>query len=108
METDFEQLGKDFQDNLKAFILKSDELKKNQLHRVTKALAAYPLEDDLITLIHLEEKVVYELGVQLQSLKLNMMVESLKQDAEDERITTAKENRIPSNIEKPDYANQGE
>ena len=93
MDNNFEQMGEDFQSNLKEFIEKSDDLKKNQLHRVSKALAAYPLEEDLITLVHPEEKVVYEIGIQIQSIKLNMMIESLKQDAEEERIKASKEAR---------------
>ena len=79
-DQDFEKLGEDFQLSLKEFIIKSDALRKNQLHRVTKALAAYPLEDELIKLRGKEEKEVYDLGVNIQSIKLNMMVESLKDE----------------------------
>lgn len=111
--TDFEQLGKDFQTDLKEFIEKSDSLKKNQLHRVIKALAGYPLEEDLVKLQPGQEKEVYELGVQIQSVKLNMMVESLRQDAEEERIKASREareqrekNKVPDKIEKPDYAEE--
>jgi len=106
MDIDFGQLEKDFKENLANFIIKSDELKKNQLHRVSKKLAGFPLEEELITLIHKEEKEVYEIGVQLHSIKLNLMVESLKLDAEEERIKANEEQRkareqnsIPANTE---------
>lgn len=94
MSVDFDQLGEDFQTNLKEFIEKSSELSKNKLLRVTKALAAYPLEDELIELVHHEEKEVYDIGVQIQSIKLNMIVDSLKQDQEEERIKAVKEKQI--------------
>ena len=90
---DFQQMGVEFQNQLREFIEKSDGLKKNQLHRVVKALAAHPLEEDLITLVHADEAVVYEIGKEIQSIKLNMMVESLKQDAEEQRIKEAQKDR---------------
>lgn len=90
---DFQKLGVEFQDSLKEFIERSDGLKKNQLHRVVKALAAHPLEEDLITLVHEDEIEVYGIGKEIQSIKLNMMVESLRQDAEEERINASKEAR---------------
>ena len=103
---DFQKMGVEFQNSLREFIEKTDSLKKNQLHRVVKALAAHPLEEDLIKLVHNEEVEVYDIGKNIQSLKLNMMVESLKQDAEEARVKESREirNNIPANIEKPDYA----
>jgi len=104
---DFQQMNVDFQTTLKDFLDSSDGLRKNELGRVCKALAAYPLEDEIIELISKEEIEVYNLGVTLQSIKLNMMVESLKQDAIEDM---KKQNRstIPDNIDKPDYASEGE
>lgn len=87
---EFQQLGADFQLKLKDFIQRSEQLTKNSLLRVQKALAAYPLEDELVTLVQPNEKEVYKLGVDIQSIKLNMMVESLKQDAEEERRRISK------------------
>lgn len=78
--TSFEQLGLDFQRDLADFIDGTDELGKNALCRVNKALAAHPLED-VVTLTHPDEIKVYELGKQIQAIKLSMMIESLKQDA---------------------------
>lgn len=103
---DFQKMGVEFQNSLREFIEKTDNLKKNQLHRVVKALAAHPLEEDLIKLVHSEEVEVYDIGKNIQSLKLNMMVESLKQDAEEARVKESKESRntVPDTIEKPDYA----
>ena len=43
---DFQKMGVEFQDSLREFIEKTDNLKKNQLHRVVKALAAHPQEED--------------------------------------------------------------
>lgn len=80
---DFEQMGVDFQSTLKDFIIKTDNLSKNSLGRVQKALAAYPLEEGIIKLVNNSEIEVYNLGVEIQSIKLNMMVESLRQDAEE-------------------------
>lgn len=99
---DFEKMGVEFQNSLLKFIQKSDDLRKNQIHRVLKALAAHPLEEELITLNHEDEIEVYEIGKEIQSLKLNMMVESLRQDAAEER----NKNKIPDNIEVPDYAKE--
>ena len=90
---DFQKMGVEFQNQLREFIEKSDSLKKNQLHRVVKALAAHPLEEELIKLVHPEEEEVYSIGKEIQSIKLNMMVESLKQDAEDHRIKEAQKER---------------
>ena len=58
---DFEKMGVEFQSSLLKFIQKSDDLRKNQIHRVLKALAAYPLEEELITLGNKEEVEVYEI-----------------------------------------------
>ncbi len=106
---DFQQMGVEFQNSLREFIERSDNLKKNQLHRVVKALAAHPLEEDLIKLASSDEEAVYKIGKEIQSCKLNMMVESLRQDAEEARIKQAREERaqvIPDVIEKPDYAKE--
>ena len=86
---DFQEMGVEFQDSLREFIGLTDSLSKNSLKRVCKALAAHPLEDDLITLVRSDETELYEIGKEIQSIKLNMMVESLKQDAEEERIKAA-------------------
>lgn len=96
---DFKEMGVNFQNYLREFIEKSDNLKKNQLHRVMKALASYPLEEDLIKLVHNDEIEVYEIGKEIQSCKLNMMVESLRQDAEEERIKTAQAARANNTTE---------
>ena len=90
----FQQMGVEFQDSLREFIERTDKLSKKSLMRVCKALAAHPLEDDLITLVHNDETELYNIGTEIQSIKLNMMVESLKQDAEDERIKASKEARV--------------
>ena len=90
---DFQEMGVNFQNSLREFIEKSDGLKKNQLHRVIKALAAHPLEDDLIKLASSDEEDVYDVGKEIQSIKLNMMVESLRQDAEERRIKAAQSER---------------
>jgi hydroxylamine reductase (hybrid-cluster protein) len=106
---DFQQMGVEFQNQLREFIERTDGLSKNSLKRVCKALAAHPLEEDLITLAHVDEEEVYEIGKEIQSIKLNMMVESLKQDAEEQRIKEAQQeraNKVPDNIEKPDYAKE--
>ena len=108
---DFQQMGVEFQNSLREFIERTDTLSKNSLKRVCKALAAHPLEEDLITLANNSEEEVYEIGKEIQSIKLNMMVESLRQDAEENRIKEAQEeraNKIPDTIEKPDYAKEGE
>lgn len=86
---DFQQMGVEFQNQLREFIERTDGLSKNSLKRVCKALAAHPLEEDLIELANTGEEEVYEIGKEIQSIKLNMMVESLKQDAEDERVKAA-------------------
>ena len=106
---DFQQMGIDFQLNLKEYIQKTDALSKKSLIRIQKALAAYPLEEGIVELVHDDEKDVYKLGVEIQSIKLNMMVESLRQDAEEARINAIREQRksknpVPENIDKPDYA----
>ena len=90
----FQQMGVEFQDSLREFIERTDKLSKKSLMRVCKALAAHPLEDDLITLVHNDETELYNIGTEIQSIKLNMMVESLKQDAEEERIKASKEARV--------------
>lgn len=77
----FSQLGEEFKQCLDEFFEYAEELSKNGLKRLVKALAAHPLEDDLIKLIHEDEKEAYNIGVQIQSIKLNMMVESLQQEA---------------------------
>ena len=107
----WEEMGKDFQDSLKRFIVLSDGLSKNSLSRVTKALAAYPLEDDLIQLRQEKEFEIYEVGKHIQSIKIHMMVDSLQQDAEEYRVKQAKQDRnkkVPADIDKLDYAKQGE
>ena len=90
---DFQEMGVNFQNHLREFIEKTDTLSKNSLKRVCKALAAHPLEDDLITLANANEEEVYEIGKEIQSCKLNMMVESLRQDAEEARIKAAQTER---------------
>ncbi len=90
---DFQEMGVEFQNSLREFIERTDKLSKKSLMRVCKALAAHPLEDDLITLVHYEEMELYDIGKEIQSIKLNMMVESLKQDAEDERVKASQEAR---------------
>ena len=87
---DFQKLGVDFQNSLKDFMESSDGLSKNQLKRVLKALAAYPLEEGIVNLIHEDELSIYKIGTEIQSIKINMMVESLRQDAEEERVKEAK------------------
>lgn len=91
---DFQQLGIDFQNSLKEFIEKTESLSKKSLIRMSKALAAHPLEENIVTLIHPDEIEAYEVGKVIQSLKLNMMIESLKQDAIEEQniLTQNKEN----------------
>ena len=89
----WEELGKEFQLSLKDFVIISDKLSKKSLHRVINALAAHPLEDDLITLVHPEEEVLYKIGINIQSIKLNMMVESNRLDMEKERIEQAQTDR---------------
>ena len=115
MNTDFETMGEEFQDNLKKFIVKSDDLSKNSLKRVLKALAAHPLEEELISLIREDESELYDIGKDIQSIKLNMMIESLKQDAMAQeaalqRGEQSKEKEhdytIPDHIEVPDYAKE--
>lgn len=76
----FNKLGADFQKALAAFIDGTDQLGKNALKRVNKALAGHPLEN-VVILTHPDEIKVYELGKEIQATKLNMMIESLKQDA---------------------------
>ena len=90
---DFQEMGVNFQNSLREFIERTDSLSKNSLKRVCKALAAHPLEDDLITLANTNEEEVYDIGKEIQSIKLNMMVESLRQDAEDQRIKAAQVER---------------
>ena len=90
---DFQEMGVNFQNSLREFIERTDTLSKNSLKRVCKALAAHPLEDDLITLANTNEEEVYGIGKEIQSIKLNMMVESLRQDAEDQRIKAAQVER---------------
>ena len=90
---DFQEMGVNFQNSLREFIERTDSLSKNSLKRVCKALAAHPLEDDLITLANTNEEEVYGIGKEIQSIKLNMMVESLRQDAEDQRIKAAQVER---------------
>ena len=106
----FEQMGKDFQELLKSFLILSDEMSKNSLLRVTKALMAYPLEDELIVLQKDSEAELYEIGKNIQNIKIGMMVESLQQDAEEDRIKQSKldRNKVPDEIDKPDYVKQGE
>ena len=96
---DFQEMGVEFQNSLREFIERSDRLKKNQLHRVIKALAAHPLEDELIKLASSDEEEVYGIGKNIQSLKLNMMVESLRQDAEEQRIKQAQQERANKETE---------
>ena len=90
---DFQKMGVDFQNSLREFMEGSDKLSKKSLNRVCKALAAYPLEEGIVSLIHEDEIEVYETGKEIQSIKINMMVESLRQDAEDERVKAEKEAR---------------
>ena len=90
---DFQKLGVDFENSLREFMEGVDGLSKNSLKRVCKALAAHPLEEELIELIHNDEIALYGVGKEIQSIKLNMMIESLRQDAEDERVKTAQAER---------------
>ena len=90
---DFQQMGVEFQNSLREFIERTDSLSKNSLKRVCKALAAHPLEDDLITLANSNEEEVYDIGKEIQSIKLNMMVESLRLDAEEQLIKAAQSER---------------
>lgn len=80
---DFEQMGEDFQEKLRVFIEKSSDLGKNGLRRLSQALMAYPLEDTIIKLVHEDEKELYEIGKEIQSIKMNMAVESLRLDNEE-------------------------
>lgn len=100
----FKQMGIDFQNTLKSFFTTADTLSKNKLLRVCKALAAHPLEDNIVELNMKDEQSLYNMGKELQSIKLGMMVESLKKDAEDEARRQQIKNKVPDNIEKPDYA----
>ena len=104
---DFQQMNIDFQTTLLDFLNTTDELRKNELVRVCKALAAYPLENEMIELNSKEEKTVFNLGTSLHSIKLNMMVESLRQDAIEE-LKQNNKNSVPDSIDKPDYASEGE
>ena len=104
----FQEMGAEFNSSLRNFIEKTDELSKNSLKRVCKALAAHPLEEDLITLTNSNEEEVYEIGKQIQTIKLNMMVESLRQDAEEQRARDTKVSKVsvPDHIDKPEYASE--
>lgn len=81
---DFERFGVEFQDILRRFMEQTDGLSKNSLKRVCNSLAAYPLEDDVVKLVHKEEFDAVDLGKEIQQAKLNMMIESLRLDAENE------------------------
>jgi hypothetical protein len=105
--TDFQKMESNFKTALHAFISQTDDMDKNKLVRVCKALAAYPLEEQLVKLSHQKEVDLYNLGVEIQAIKLNMMVESLRLDAVEEQ-RKANLAKVPNNIEKPDYAKEGE
>lgn len=81
LAVDFKQLGTEFQHNLTDFIEYTDGLSKNSLKRLINALAANPLEPDLVELVHEDEIEAFNIGVEIQSIKVNMIVESLQQEA---------------------------
>ena len=102
-EKTFSEMTSDFNEVLDLFSQKSNELSKKELFRVTNALASYPIIEVHTNLIRSGEIELYALGMSLQSIKLNMMFENMKQDA----IEASKE-IVPNNIDKPDYASEGE
>jgi hypothetical protein len=79
----FEELGTEFQKKLLEFNSLADNLSKNELKRVSKALAASPLEEDLIKLIHPNEIDLYNIGIDIRTIKMDMMVKSLIMDQEE-------------------------
>jgi hypothetical protein len=79
----FEELGTEFQKKLLEFNSLADNLSKNELKRVSKALAASPLEEDLIRLVHPNEVDLYNIGIDLRTIKMDMMVKSLIMDQEE-------------------------
>lgn len=107
----FEELGVEFQLILKDTLKMIDGLSSNSMRRLLKKTLAHPLEDDLVKLQEKDniEVTVYNNALELQSIKFSMMVESLKQDAEEERVRLAREareNKIPEGIDVPDYAKE--
>lgn len=115
--TTFNELGAEFQLLLKSTLLGIDKLSTNSAKRVLKKALAHPLEDHLVKLNSTNdlENVVYEQTLEIQSIKFSMMIESLKQDAEEERIRLSREEReqrnkqtseIPENVDIPDYAKE--
>ena len=88
----FEELGVEFQILLNQTLSKIDGLSSKSMRRILKKTLAHPLEDDLIKLQEKskDEVNVYDSALELQSIKFSMMVESLKRDAEEERIKESK------------------
>lgn len=87
---DFQKMSSDFQLALKDFMERTDKISKNGLKRICKALTAYPLEEGIVNITHEDEVELYKRGTEIQSIKMTMAIESMRQDMEDERIKQAR------------------
>ena len=80
-QVDFESFGREFKAKSRKFLAEIENLSKKQLERVLKALTLYPLEHETINLTHREEKIAFDLGVEIFTSKVNMTVAYIGEQA---------------------------
>jgi len=80
-----EELSKDFEiavgvfsENIGTFLSLADNMTKNELRRVLKALIEYPLNSKPPHFTNDKERAIFNLGTQLTQSKMIMLKESLK------------------------------
>ena len=83
MTEEFSDLSVDFKEKFFRFNMLAEQLGKKGLKRVLKALAAHPLETGARMQTG-QEAAVFSLGTDMMDIKINMIIQSLRQDAMDE------------------------
>jgi len=73
-QVDMEAFAKEAEITTNQFIDAIEGLSKNQIMRVTKALAMYPVNHEKVKLSHPEEIIAFDLGEKLFVAKMNMTI----------------------------------
>lgn len=111
MSTEFEKVGLELKEKVSEFFVLTDTLSKNSLSRVCKMFAAFPVEQEEININVRQpnELEAANLGIEIQKLKMALALESMRLDAEAERVKLSQQERmatVPDHIEKPSYAQE--
>ncbi len=100
----FNQLSSQFDQAWNELVKVSSQYSKKSLLRVMKKAAAHPLREEQVALINIHGEVeLYELLIDIQALKLSLMIERLRIDAENDQLIAEGKPMIgeTSEVQKP-------